>query len=151
MQIDRDSNRILLQMLAEIEVFSTIDDLLFETKHPYVPSVRRLGIPYRPAAWFGDPLSGTRRKAISRAAMKLAVWGFIERRTQNRRDRVTHLRLTPTGFRRAFHLADKIDLRQLAQSLARIDWAEGLGKELDDLAPNAEPGQSMLDVPPRLR
>ncbi len=136
MQIDRDGNRILLEMLAEIEVFSTIDDLLFETKHPYVRSVQRLGIPYRPAAWFGGPLSGTRRKAISRAAAKLAVWGFVERRTQNRRDRVTHLRLTPRGFRRAFQLADKIDLRQLAQSLARIDWADGLWTEMDDLTPS---------------
>ena len=70
MQIDRDGNRVLLEMLAEIEVFSTLDDILFETEHPYVQSMQRLGIPYRPAAWFGGPLSGTRRKAISRATMK---------------------------------------------------------------------------------
>jgi hypothetical protein len=133
MQIDRDGNRVLLQVLAEIEVFSTID-LLFETKHPYVEGVQRLGIPYRPAIWFGGPLSGSRRKAISRATTKLAVRGLVKRMTQNRRDRVTHLRLTRAGFRRAIDLAGEFDLGQMVESLARIDWADPLWNVLDELA-----------------
>jgi hypothetical protein len=66
MQIDADGNRVLLHVLAEIEVFSSIDDLLFETKHAYVQSVQQLGIPYRPAVWFGGPLSGSRRRTALR-------------------------------------------------------------------------------------
>ena len=135
MQIDADGNRVLLHVLAEIEIFSTIDDLLFEMKHPYVQSMQQLGIPYRPAVWFGGPLSGSRRKAISRATMKLALRGLVERMTQRRRDRVTHLRLTRAGFCQAIELAGDIDWPQLAASLAIIAWADGLWDAFDRSAP----------------
>ena len=58
---------ILLAVLAELEVFSTLDETLLEKEHPYVCSVRHVGIPYRPAVWFGGPLSGRRRKSLTRA------------------------------------------------------------------------------------
>ncbi len=135
MQIDADGNLVLLHVLAEIELFSTIDGLLFEMKHPYVEGVQQLGIPYRPAVWLGGPLSGSRRKAVSRATMKLALRGLVERMTQRRRDRVTHLRLTPAGFRLAIELADGIDWPQLAASLALIAWADGLWDEFNRFAP----------------
>lgn len=129
---DRDGDHILLCILAELETFSTIDNGLFESNHPYVRTVQHVGIPYCPGLWFGGPLTGGRRKAISRATMKMARDRQVERITEKRRDRVTHLRLTPSGFKRAMELANgHCELGQLMNSLARIDWSDEIWNELD--------------------
>ncbi len=133
-QIERDGQRILLALLSELEVFCTIDDALFQTGHPYVWSMQHVGIPYRPVVWFGGPLSGGRRKALTRATQKLTQDGLVTRTTEKKRDRVTHLRLTRQGFKRAWELADsKPDPREMTESLARIGWADEVWDELDQL------------------
>ena len=130
-QTEWDGNQILLALLADLEVFAEIEDLN-TSKTAYVEEVKLIGIPYRPKTWFGGPLSSARRKDYSRAIAYLEIHGLVTCSVQPRRDRVTHLRLTPAGLRQAIQLAEgHVDLKQLAQALAWIDWAEDLWSELD--------------------
>ncbi len=138
-QIDRDGKHILLAVLAELEVFSTLDETLFEKGNPYVWNVRHVGVLYRPAVWFGGPLSASRRKSLTRATRKLTRDGLVDRVTEKRRDRVTHLKLTPNGFSQALQLADqKVEWQQLVDSLAWIEWADDLWNTLDQYPPALE-------------
>ena len=138
-QIDRDGKHILLAVLAELEVFSTLDETLFEKGNPYVWNVRHVGIPYCPAVWFGGRLSAGRRKSLTRATRKLTRKRLVRRVTEKRRDRLTHLRLTPDGFSQALQLADqKVEWQQLVESLAWIEWADDLWQALDQYPPALE-------------
>jgi len=60
-----------MNVLAAIEVFSDVPEAVIEYSiDPYVAGMRGLGVPYCPSDWF-QPLSNARRRACSRATMRL--------------------------------------------------------------------------------
>jgi hypothetical protein len=74
------SNVILLNLLAEIEVFAEVPDDAGPSLH--VHPLVAAGVPYCPRAWLGRPLSAAERMAYSRATRRLAIAGQVERVTQ---------------------------------------------------------------------
>ncbi len=130
-QIDHNGNRILLTLLAELEVFGEAVLVTPPADNIQLATVQHFGIPYQPARWFGGSLNATRRKDYSRAAHRLEHRGLVTCLRKGRRNRVRYLRPTPTGLRRALQLVDAdVDLQQLAQAFAWINWAEDLWNEV---------------------
>ena len=127
----RDARDVLLALLAEIEVFGELGGQVKTGTPRELVELRDLGIPYQPAAWFGGPLDGARRKAYSRAATWLEGAGLVLRTTQPRRPRVTHLQLTAAGLRRALELAGRsADRAAIAEGLGHTRWGQQLAGEI---------------------
>jgi hypothetical protein len=112
-QLSPVEETVLLAVLAEMETFAEIDESLLDSPQPYLVTMRQSGIPYRPDAWCHARLSAARRKAFSRAAVRLERRGWLVRLTQLSRDHVTHLRLTERGLALALTLAPMCDREQL--------------------------------------
>ena len=124
------ADAILLTVLAEIETFAEIPEELFVAPPRYVEQMASLGVPYRPRAWFGGSLPPRLRKVCSRAVDRLEWSGLIERITEPKRDRVTHLRPTQAGLRAALEIAaTSADRRAINEALRRTDWGGELSPD----------------------
>lgn len=124
----------LLQIiLAEIETFADLSDELLDSNVWYVKEMATVGVPYRPAVWLNRrPLPRDRRQSISRVARRLERHGLVQRITEAKRDRVTHLRPTPAGLWRALALAGaKSDHQAVIRGLRLIYWAGSLAAEIE--------------------
>ncbi len=123
--------RIMVALLAEIEALRDLGPTLEEGTTRGLADLRDLGIPYGPANWSDVPLSAASRKAYSRATARLERVGLVSRVPETRRDRVTHLRLTPAGLRWALALVGRrADRAALAEGLRRTTWGQELAAAL---------------------
>jgi len=101
---------------------------------------RRVGVPYRPAVWFGGPLRWAARKAYSRAAKRLDWAGLVWRIMHRRCDRVAYLQLTALGLRRALQLRGPgVDRTALAEGLRGTVWGADLADQVLRDQPPATP------------
>ena len=126
LSIYASERELLLVLLAEVEILgelmakrrSTADD---------APSVCGRGVRYEPSRWFGQRMSQTRRKSLSRAARRLSDRGLVVRATEPRRDRVTHLAFTANGLKQAMTLAGRdADRSAVFAGLRRTAWGRAL-------------------------
>ena len=123
------ANTVLLVLLAEIEAFAEIPQALLDVPVAYAKQMMHMGVPYRPRVWFGGALSPRLRKMCSRGVDRLQRDGLVERITESKRDRVTHLRLTPEGLKRALALAEPdADRAAVVAGLRRTNWGGTLGR-----------------------
>jgi len=130
-RLDRNAREILLNVLAQIEAFSELDASLAEGPDQYPSTMRSMGVPYQPNAWFAKPLDDARRQAYSRATKQLERAGLIQRVTEPDRNRVTHLLLTPAGLRCAMELAGPhADRMAVAKGLWLTNWGRDLATHL---------------------
>ena len=129
--LDDYAKKILLAVLAEIEVLPMWGTALREGATWELARVRDQGVAYQPVAWYGTPLSCAQRKAYSRAAARLEVAGLLWRITEQNRNRVTHLRLTAAGLRRALQMAGRRANRSvIIEGLRQTAWGKYLVAEL---------------------
>ena len=129
--LDVYATDILAAVLAGIETLPEVDAGLEGGATRWLAKLRDLGVPYQPDDWFDGPLSCARRKAYSRAAMRLEGAGLILRITQPNRDRVTHLQLTAAGLRRALRMVGSSANRAaVAEGLRRTTWGRELAVNL---------------------
>jgi len=120
---DRDADAILLAVLAEIEAFGELAERVARGADPGVVAMRNAGVPYRPAAWFSEPLAVARHKAYSRATERLEGEGLVRRITGERGRRVSRVQLTGAGLVRALELAGPgADRAAVAEGLRRTAW-----------------------------
>jgi hypothetical protein len=128
---DARDRHLLLAALAEIEALAELDESLENAPDPGLAALVRVGIPYRPDGWFGETLCPACRKACSRALRRLERAGLMRLLTEPRRNRVTHVQLTPTGIRRAIELAgDATDRVAIIEGLQRTAWGADLAAEV---------------------
>jgi hypothetical protein len=126
-QVDRDADVILCALLAEIETFGELPEIVARGPEPHVVAMRSIGVPYRPSAWFSEPLTPARHKAYSRATERLECAGLVCRITGEKGQRVSRVQLTPAGLDRAIELAGpSADRTAVAEGLRRTAW----GREL---------------------
>lgn len=122
--------QILVAMLAAIETFGEIDpnrvarclerDIVGMVKH---------GVPYQPDTWFPG-LTMARRKAYSRATMRLEGNGLAVRITEPHRDRVIYVRPTLSGLLIAFEIAEHANPDTVYAGLRRTRWGDALADDL---------------------
>jgi hypothetical protein len=125
--ISEHARRLLRAILIEVEWLPAFGCDLPNGRTLELKGIRDKGIPYAPSKWDDVPLSDAQRQAYSRAAIQLQQYGLLERITESRRDRVTHVRLTPNGLRLALQLAGPdADRSAVAEGLRRTNW----GREL---------------------
>jgi len=148
--LDPYAQRILRALLGETEALLALGLELERGECPALAALRDLGIPYRPAEWAGAPLTGARRKAFSRAAARLEAAGLVSRVTEENRDRVHCLRLTPAGLRWGLQLVGRrADRAALAEGLRRTTWGKAVAAALwpygQPAKPHAEGGAIRCD------
>ena len=130
---DRDADAILRAVLAEIEAFAQLDEFVAYGPDPGVLAMRTVGVPYRPAVWFSEPLTAARHKAYSRATERLEFAGLVRRITGEKGRRVSRVQLTARGLRRALGLAGPgADRGAVAEGLRRTAWGGHLAEVVRD-------------------
>jgi hypothetical protein len=130
---DRDADAILCAVLAEIEAFAELDELVAHGPDPGALAMRTVGVPYRPAMWFSEPLTAARRKAYSRATERLEWAGLVRRVPGGEGRRVSRVQLTAWGLRRALELAGPgADREAVAEGLCRTAWGGHLAEVVRD-------------------
>ena len=129
---------ILTAVLAEIEALGRWEESDGQTvwRPRELTALRHVGVPYRPAAWFGGPLGCAQRQAYSRAVRRLDRAGLVWLIRQRRRDRVSYLQLTAAGLRWAL-AGSRVDHTALAEGLRRTVWGADLAGEVSHDAPSA--------------
>lgn len=141
--LDLYAKRILWALLGETEALRVLGPELERGESRPLAALRDLGIPYRPAEWAGAPLTGACRKAFSRATARLEAAGLVSRVTEENRDRVHYLRLTPAGLRWGLRLVGRrADRAALAEGLGRTTW----GKSLAAIPRESQPDRRMSKV-----
>lgn len=133
------ADRILLNILAELEVLADVPEDMMDTPEPYLRTIVTKGVPYRPTAWFGATLPDAARMAYSRAARRLVRDGLLCRLTEPARDRVQCVHPTLDGLEHALELAGTNgDRESVARGLRRTHWglalADAISAQRDDLA-----------------
>ncbi|MFN3297554.1 hypothetical protein [Caldimonas sp.] len=121
---------MLQAVLGELVAFAGQPDDPLADADRWQWSMRHRGVPYRPDHWHGARLTPAQRMTCSRAVRGMATAGLVERVTEPRRNRVTHLRPTAAGLARA--LAGN-DANQTAVTLAlrKTDWGAALADEIE--------------------
>jgi hypothetical protein len=126
-QVDHDADAILRAVLAQIETFGELPEIVARGPDPSVVAMRNVGVPYRPSAWFLERLTPARHKAYSRAAERLEGAGLVCRITGEEGDRLSRVQLTPAGLERALDLAGpSADRTAVAEGLRRTAWGKDL-------------------------
>ena len=126
-RLNRNACEILLNVLAQIEVFPELDVNLAAGLNPYPAAMRTIGVPYRPDTWFDKPLDNVRRQAYSRATKWLERAGLVHRITEPYRNRVTHLVLTFAGLQQAIEIAGpQADRLAITEGLRMTNWGKDL-------------------------
>lgn len=132
-RVDRDADAILCALLAEIETFGELPEIVARGPDPFVVAMRNVGVPYRPGAWFSERLTLARYKAYSRATDRLECAGLLCRITGEKGERVSRVQLTPAGLDRAFELAGpSADRTAVAEGLRRTEWGGYLASVVAD-------------------
>jgi hypothetical protein len=141
------ARNLLRAVLIEIEWLPVFGADLSSGRTLELKGIRDRGIPYAPAKWDAAPLSDAERQACSRATLQLQGLGLLERITEPRRDRVTHVRPTASGLRLALQLAGPdADRLAIREGLGLTTW----GKELAD-GMQTEPCPNSADAPDELK
>ena len=133
---------ILNALLDEIETLGRLEQAEWEDfwRSGEYEDFRRVGVPYRPAVWFGGPLSWAARKGYSRAAKRLDWAGLVWRIMHRRCERVAYLQLTALGLRHALQLRGPgVDRTALAEGLRRTVWGADLADQVLRDQPPATP------------
>ena len=132
-RVDRDADAILRVVLAEIEAFGELPAIVAHGPDPGVVAMRNVGVPYRPGAWFSEPLTAARHKAYSRALERLECEGLVHRITGEKGQRVTQVQLTAAGLGQALELAGPgADRAAVAEGLRRTEWGDSLASAVRD-------------------
>jgi len=130
---DRDADAILLAVLAEIEAFGELPEIVAHGPDLGVLAMRNVGVPYRPGIWFSEPLTAARHKAYSRATERLERAGLVRRITGEKGRRVSRVQLTARGLGRALELAGPGANRDaVAEGLRRTAWGGHLADVVRD-------------------
>lgn len=130
---DRDGDAVLRAVLAEIEAFGELGELVAHGPDPGVLAMRTAGVPYRPGMWFSQPLTAARHKAYSRATEGLECAGLVRRITGEKGRRVSRVQLTARGLRRALEVAGpSADREAVAEGLCRTAWGVHLADVVRD-------------------
>lgn len=114
---------VLGSMLVEIENFARLPAWKRRPTEWYARQMIWYGVRYKPSGWTPDPITTARRMELSRTIRRLDKNGFLNRRTEDRRDRISHLRFTPGGLSLALDLAgDQVDFDVVRDGLNLTEW-----------------------------
>jgi hypothetical protein len=140
--LDPAEQRVLIAMLADIEVFAEIDPAVIDSSpDPYILGMVHSGVPYKPSAWFGC-VTNTESHVLGRATRRLERQGLVTRVIESKRDRVTHIRPTVAGLLSAIRAAKEANVTMVAAKeanvgmvaagLRRTNWGQLLADRLDE-------------------
>jgi hypothetical protein len=129
--ISEHARKLLRAVLIEIKSLPAFGHDLPNGRTLELRAIRDKGIPYQPSKWDDAPLNDAERQAYSRAALQLQMHGLLERITEQHRDRVTHVRLTPRGLRLALRLAGNgVNRLAITEGLRLTNWGRELVTEM---------------------
>jgi hypothetical protein len=128
---NHNARTVLLNLLAQIEILPELDACVWDDPDQYPATIRTIGIPYKPRAWFDKSLDTSRRQAYSRATRWLEQAGLVRRIMEPHRNRITHLRFTLEGLITALEIAGPgADRLTIAEGLQLTHWGRKLADKI---------------------
>jgi hypothetical protein len=134
-QLKTTEFELLCNMMADIETFIELSDRLQRSDERFVRAIREVGVPYTPSAWKRGNITSAQKMAYTRAVRRLEQSGFIQRISESKRDRTTHVRPTEAAIEFMIdRLGSQINCEQLFGSISRFDWCGTLARKSQRLA-----------------